>query len=307
MRERHAFARPAIDRRRLIVAAAGAGLTLCVRGTPTFAQTTTAPAGTTAVPTGAVGWLKYNLNSASTEQFQGIPGAGERMTREFEEYRPYTSIGQFRAELGKYISPEEVAAFETYLFVPVDVNQADADTMQQLPGATADVAQALIAARPYANADAFVTALGGQMAPELVAAAKTFLAPGAAETATWIKYNLNSASTAQLQGVPGAGERMTREFEEYRPYTSIGQFRAELGKYISPEEVANFEKYLFVPVDPTQADSDTLQQLPGVSADVAQSLASAVPFASIEAFLAALRDKIAPELAALAQTYLVSA
>jgi hypothetical protein len=36
-------------------------------------------------------------------------------------------------------------------------------------------------------------------------------------------------------------------------------------------------------------------------------LASAVPYASIEAFLAALRDKIALELAALAQTYLVAA
>ena len=31
----------------------------------------------------------------------GIPGAGDRMTREFEEYRPYTSIGQFRGEIGE--------------------------------------------------------------------------------------------------------------------------------------------------------------------------------------------------------------
>jgi DNA uptake protein ComE-like DNA-binding protein len=307
MRERGPFARLAIDRRRLIVAAAGAGLVLRVGGAATLAQTATAPADPSAIPTGAVAWLKYNLNSASSEQLQGIPRAGDRMTREFEEYRPYTSIGQFRAELGKYISPEEVAAFAAYLFVPVDVNQADADTMQQLPGLTPDAVQALTASRPYADPNAFLTALDEHVAPELAAAAKTLLAPDAAGTATWIKYNLNTASTEQLQAIPGAGERMTREFEEYRPYTSIGQFRAELGKYISPEEVAGFEKYLFVPVDPTQADRDTLQQLPGVSADIAQSLAGAVPYASIEAFLTALRDKIAPELAALAQTYLVAA
>jgi hypothetical protein len=83
------------------------------------------------------------------------------MMREFEEYRPYTSIGQFRGEIGKYVSPEEVAAFETYLFVPVDPEQADADTLQQLPGVTADIANTLISGRPYGSAQAFIDALPG--------------------------------------------------------------------------------------------------------------------------------------------------
>jgi radical SAM superfamily enzyme with C-terminal helix-hairpin-helix motif len=122
-----------------------------------------------------------------------------------------------------------------------------------------------------------------------------------------VKYNLNTASTEQLQGIPGAGERMTREFEEYRPYTSIGQFRAEIGKYVSPEDVAAFERYLFVPVAPGEADPDTLQQLPGVNADVAQTLDAEGPFATIESFLAALETTIAPELATFAKTYVVGA
>ena len=51
---------------------------------------------------------------------------------------------------------------------------------------------------------------------------------------------------------------------------------------------------------------------PGVTGALAfvflrQSLAGAVPYASVEAFLTALRDKVTPELAALAQSYLVSA
>jgi hypothetical protein len=175
MRERRPFTQLAIDRRRLIVAAAAAGLSLRVGGVATFAQTATASADPSAVPAGAVGWLKYNLNSASIEQLQGIPGAGDRMTREFEEYRPYTSIGQFRAELGKYISPEEVASFERYLFVPVDPTQADSDTLQQLPGVTADIAESLVSAVPYASIEAFLAALRDTIAPELAALAQTFL------------------------------------------------------------------------------------------------------------------------------------
>jgi DNA uptake protein ComE-like DNA-binding protein len=295
-----------MGRRKLLVASLGAGLALRFGGRVTLAQEATAPAEPLAVPTNAVAWPKYNLNTASTEQFLSIPGAGERMTREFQEYRPYTSIGQFRGEIGKYVSPQEVAAFEAYVFVPVDPNQADTDTLQQLPGVTAEVADALIAGRPYDSPETFLTALGQHAPAELVAAADTFLAD-AGPIATWVKYNLNTASSEQFQGIPGAGERMTREFEEYRPYTSIGQFRAEVGKYVSPEEVAAFERYLFVPVAPGETDPDTLQQLPGVNADVAQTLDEEGPFATIESFLAALETTIAPELVAFAKAYVVAA
>jgi DNA uptake protein ComE-like DNA-binding protein len=296
-----------MGRRELIVASLGAGLALRIGGNVALAQESVASAEPLVVPANAVAWPKFNLNTASTEQFMSIPGAGERMTREFEEYRPYTSIGQFRGEMGKYVSPQEVAAFEAYLLVPVDPNQSDTDTLQQLPWVTPEVADALIAGRPYDSREAFLAALGAQTSPELVSAAGTFLAPDAGVTATWVKYNLNTASTEQLQRIPGAGEQMTREFEEYRPYTNIAQFRGELGKYVSPEDVAAFERYLFVPVAPSQVDVDTLQQLPGVNADIAQTLAAEGPFATIESFLAALETTITPELAAFAKAYVVGA
>jgi DNA uptake protein ComE-like DNA-binding protein len=294
-----------LARRTLLASAAGAGISLRFGSIVRAQETGTLAA--LSVPANAVAWPKYNLNSASSDQFMGIPGAGERFTREFEEYRPYTSIGQFRGEIGKYVSPEEVAAFEAYVFVPVDPNQADSDTLQQLPGVTADVADALIAGRPYGSAQTFLAALGQHAPAELVAAAGTFLAPDAGPIATWIRYNLNTATTEQVMGIPGAGDRFTREFEEYRPYTSIGQFRGELGKYISPEEVAAFERYLFVPVAPTNTDSETLQQMPGVNADVAQTLISEGPFDTVEAFLAALQTTISPELANFARVYVVAA
>ena len=296
-----------MSRREVLVASLGAGLALRLGGSAVLAQESVAPAETIAVPENAVAWPKYNLNTASSEQFMSIPGAGDRMTREFEEYRPSTSIGQFRGEIGKYVSPQEVAAFEAYLFVPVDPNQADAETLQQLPGINAEAAGALVAGRPYDSREAFLAALGAQATPELVSAAATFLAPDAGVTATWAKYNLNTASSEQLQGIPGAGERMTREFEEYRPYTTIAQFRGEIGKYVSPEEVAALEKYLFVPVAPSQVDVDTLQQLPGVNADIAQTLAAEGPFSSVEALLAVLETTIAPELVTIAKTYVVGA
>ncbi|MCC6314082.1 MAG: hypothetical protein IT337_08700 [Thermomicrobiales bacterium] len=291
------------SRRTLIAAGLGAGLAAGFARAGISAQN----ASDLAAPTGAASWPKLNLNSAAAEALAAVPAAGERMTREFLEYRPYASIGQFRGELSKYISPEDTAAFESYLFVPVDPNQADTDTLQQLPGVNVDAAQQLIAGRPFADADTFVAALAGLASQELADAARTFLAPDAGEIATWLRYDLNTASETQLIATPGAGKRMTREFLEYRPYASVGQFRGEMGKYIDPEDVAALERYLFVPVDPNQADADTLLQLPGLTADGAQALIAARPFADAAAFLTALGQQAAPIWVEASKSYLAAA
>jgi len=119
---------------------------------------------------------KLNLNTATPEEFLSIPGVGDRMVREFLEYRPYVSIQQFRREIGKYVSEEQVAAYEQYVYVPVDPNQADAETLQQLPGVDATIAADLIAARPYDSAEAFLARLTEYLPAEQVAAAQAYLA-----------------------------------------------------------------------------------------------------------------------------------
>jgi len=116
-----------------------------------------------------------NLNAASREEIMLIPGMTSRMAHEFEEYRPYTSLEQFRREIGKYVDANEVARLEQYVFVPL---------------------------------------------------------------------KLNSASAEALMTIPGMTSRMVHEFEEYRPYTSMEQFRREIGKYVNQDEVARLESYV---------------------------------------------------------------
>ena len=60
-------------------------------------------------------WRKIDINKATGEEILLIPGVGSRMRREFEEYRPYTSMEQFRREMGKYVDAAEVARLEQYV------------------------------------------------------------------------------------------------------------------------------------------------------------------------------------------------
>jgi radical SAM superfamily enzyme with C-terminal helix-hairpin-helix motif len=98
------------------------------------------------------------------------------MVREFMEYRPYISIQQFRKEIGKYVDANQVAAYEQYVYVPVDVDQADAATLQQLPGVDAAIADQLIAGRPYGSSQAFLTKLAGLVSAADAQQAAAYLA-----------------------------------------------------------------------------------------------------------------------------------
>ena len=125
-------------------------------GTVTVALALAAVAGNADEPE----WQdRLNLNTSTRREFREIPGVGIRMVREFMEYRPYVSIRQFRREIGKYVNDEQVAAYEQYVFVPIDPNEADAETLQQIPGVDGDTAAALIEARQYADAAAFLAQL----------------------------------------------------------------------------------------------------------------------------------------------------
>lgn len=60
----------------------------------------------------------------------------------------------------------------------------------------------------------------------------------------FVPINLNDATRSDILLIPGVGGRMAHEFEEYRPYSNIDQFRREIGKYVDEEEVARLEQYV---------------------------------------------------------------
>lgn len=119
---------------------------------------------------------KLNLNTASEADFMAaIPGFGKKMAHEFEEYRPYRSIQQFRREMGKYVDAAKIAEYERYVFVPINENESDAATLQQIPGLDEKEAGELVAGRPYATRDAFLSKLSEKVSAAELAVARTYL------------------------------------------------------------------------------------------------------------------------------------
>lgn len=119
--------------------------------------------------------IKIDINKGTEEQFRTIPDVGDKMVHEFEEYRPYASIQQFRKEIGKYVDSAQVATYEEHIYVPVKANASDAATMMQIPGLDAEEADALISGRPYATQEDFINALSEYVDEAQMATAKVYL------------------------------------------------------------------------------------------------------------------------------------
>jgi DNA uptake protein ComE-like DNA-binding protein len=150
----------------------------CANNYETSPSNSATPANSAAATPSAVTTprAKLNINTATGPEFLStIPGLGNRMVHEFEEYRPYTSIQQFRREIGKYVDPAKVAEYEKYIFVPIDINQADAETLMQIPGLDQAEAESLIAGRPYASPQEFLTKLGDKVSAADLEIARTYL------------------------------------------------------------------------------------------------------------------------------------
>ena len=105
-------------------------------------------------------FVPFNLNTTKEKDFKMIPGVGDKMAHEFEEYRPYTSISQFKREIGKYVDEEEVARYLDYVFVPVELNTSSEDDIKALPGIGKKMTHEFLEYRPYKNLTQFRKEIG---------------------------------------------------------------------------------------------------------------------------------------------------
>ena len=105
-------------------------------------------------------FVQLNLNSASEEEILLIPGLGKRMLHEFQEYRPYKTIAQFRKEIGKYVDQKEVARLEQYVFVPIHLNTASDNDILTIPGLGKRMLREFKEYRPYKNMEQFRKEIG---------------------------------------------------------------------------------------------------------------------------------------------------
>lgn len=105
-------------------------------------------------------FVHVNLNTATGEEIQLIPGAGRRMAREFAEYRPWKNWAQFDKEISKYVGQPETDRLKGYVFIPVNLNTATDDDILSIPGAGRRMVREFKEYRPWKTKEQFEKEIG---------------------------------------------------------------------------------------------------------------------------------------------------
>ncbi len=142
---------------------------------------------------------------------------------------------------GEPDAPPETAADAAATTEPASLanaNTASAEDLESITALSAEAFSAITDGRPFERVSDLHAALAAAVGEDIARAVYE---------SVWLPVNLNDATRDEILLIPGVGERMAHEFEEYRPYTDMDQFRREIGKYVDEAEVARLERYVYVP------------------------------------------------------------
>jgi len=177
-------------------------------------------------------------NVAAEKDLLSLPHMTPAIVKGIMEKRPFMSITELNAFLlTQSLTPQQLTELYGKAFVHVNLNTGTREEILLIPGAGARMAREFMEYRPWKTFAQFDKEIGKYV--------------GADETARLAQYvfipvNLNTGTDADILTIPGAGQRMVREFKEYRPWKTKEQFEKEIGKYVGAKEVARLWRYVVI-------------------------------------------------------------
>jgi len=158
----------------------------------------------------------------------------------------------------------------------IDVNTAAEKDLLALPQMTPAIVKGIIEKRPFAS----IVELNAYLTSQSLTPAQLNELYGKA----FIHVNLNTATKEEIVLIPGAGNRMVREFAEYRPWKTWGQFDKEIGKYVGQAETDRLKQYVFIPVNLNTASDEDILSIPGAGPRMVREFKEYRPWKTKEQF-----------------------
>ena len=177
-------------------------------------------------------------NVATEAELSALPHMNAARAKALIGKRPFANMLALDMLLtSQGLTRPQLTELYARMFLPVNLNTTTSEEILLIPGTGARMVREFIEYKPYKALAQFHREIGKYVDEKELARLEQYV---------FVPINLNTASDADILTIPGLGNRMLREFKEYRPYKAIEQFRREMGKYVSKEEVARLERYVTI-------------------------------------------------------------
>ncbi len=176
-----------------------------------------------------------NPNLAGADEFGALPGMRKELVDAIMAQRPFLGMEALHPVVSQHLGQEEVEKLYVQMFIPINLNTASEEEILLVPGVGKKMAHEFEEYRPYTAIAQWHREMGKYVDDTEVARMEKYV---------FVPIDLNTATEDEILAIPGVGKRMAHEFEEYRPYSNMEQFRREIGKYVDDGEVARLERYV---------------------------------------------------------------
>jgi len=177
-------------------------------------------------------------NVASEADLAKLPHMNASISKALVNRRPFlsmTALDEFLRAQG--LTRAQLTDLYDRMFVQINLNTATNEEIQLIPRMGPRMLHEFLEYRPYKSLAVFHREIDKYVDDSELARLEQYV---------FVPVDLNTASDADMLTIPGVGTRMLKEFKEYRPYKAMDQFRREIGKYVSKQEVARLERYVAI-------------------------------------------------------------
>ena len=213
-----------------------------------------------------------NINTATQEELQSLPGMDQSLAQSIVQYRqtngPFKSVDDLSQVQG--MDEQKLRGIKGQLTAEkINVNTAKADELQKVPGMDQALAQSIIQYRdtngPFQSVDDLTKVQG--ISDQKLDSIQAYL--------TVEKINVNTATAEEMQIIPGMDQALAQSIIQYReangPFQSVDELTQVQGiddqKLQSMQDFVTAEK-----INLNTASAEELQIVPGIDQSLAQNI-----------------------------------
>jgi DNA uptake protein ComE-like DNA-binding protein len=174
-------------------------------------------------------------NVAQARDLLSVTGLTPEMVKAILDARPFMSMAEFDAFLGRNLDRDQRSMLYVRLFLPINVNATTDEELRLVPGMGAHLLVDFKENRPFGSLASLSQEISKYLPPKDAARLAQYV---------FVPLDVNTASDDDLRTIPGMTPKLLATIRQHRPYRDHVAFIKAIRKTVSAKEATRLSTFV---------------------------------------------------------------